>query len=191
MKTSRGAPVAVRVVLAASGALLAVLLLGAPASAAEVSGCQGTAQSFDAAGQPVDMVAGPGAGGTKADPFTVDPDGVVRYSGTTTDVLQNGRWKVEVGFGFDISGRVTNASGQNSWSDEEKVSDRLPFDAPGLYHVRFTVSGAPGTTSCTGSVWVEVDGSPVFTPVWIGGGVVFLLGAAELVSTVASAVRGG
>lgn len=179
-----------RVGAAAAAALFAVLLLGTPARAAEVSGCQGTAQSFDAKGAPLDQVNGPGTGGTKADPFTIDPNGRVTYSGSSDAVLQNGRWSVDVGLPVDISGKVTNASGQTQWSGDEKVADRAPFDAPGLYRVSFRVTGSNGATPCTGSVWVEVGGSPVGTPLWIGGVAVLLLGAADVAWAVVAALKG-
>ena len=105
-------------------------------------------------------------------------------------VLQNGRWSVDVGLPVDISGKVTNASGQTQWSGDEKVVDRAPFDAPGLYHVSFRVTGSGGATPCTGSVWVEVGGSPVGTPLWIGGVAVLLLGAADVAWAVAAALKG-
>jgi hypothetical protein len=174
-----------------AGGLLALVgagLLSGPAGAAPVTGCQGTAQSFDGSNQSVDLVSGPGTGGTKSDPFTIDRDGHVKYSGSSTDVLQNGKWAVDVGVMLDISGKVTNAAGTREWAGDEKVSDRLPFNAPGLYRVAFTVTGAAGTP-CTGSVWIEIKGNPLTSPLFLGGALFLVVGTWELVATLAHLVN--
>ena len=152
---------------AACGLAVACVMFvsGGSAHAATLTGCEGRATSADKNGRPVDQATSPGSGGTRADPFRVRGDGRVSYSGATQDVLTNGRWKVKLGVPFapDVTGRVGNAIGNRAWSGEDAVSDRIPLRVRGLFRVRFEITGT-AATSCTGSVWVRVEGNPITTP---------------------------
>ena len=121
----------------------------------------------------------PGPGATKADPFRVDYDGTVTWSGSTDAPIRNGTWKVRA-WPFTISGSMTNASGLITKSGTDKVSDRLSVKVPGLILVKVRLAGSGGTV-CTASGWAKLEGSPTFTPVWFAGGVLMLVGASGFV----------
>lgn len=153
----------------------APLLVGAqPAGAAvdkagaDVTGCKGTATSKDKDGGTVDTVAAPGPpGSSKDNAFVVDYDGRVAYDGSSDNVITDHHWEVRV-FGAPVkSGGSKNTSRKTTSADTVKVSDYLPFKAPGVYYVSGDLKGTGG--SCEGNIWVKVSGSPVGTLPWIGG----------------------
>lgn len=167
------------------GAALSVVLVGAmasPVSAADSNGCSGSASSTKSSGEALDTVNAPDAStGTESRPFKVAYDGRVKWEGATDGVIKPGTWEVKVGPGITISDSFDNDEGKQASSGDEKVSDRLPVKITGLYKVEVSVTGTGG--SCTGSGWILMADSPLFTPLWFGGlaflligGVLFFLG---------------
>jgi hypothetical protein len=135
-----------------------VLLLGVcgPAGAATASGCSGFATSSTPSGGALDEVSAPGGGGTESDPFTVDPDGAVRWEGSSDSVIKNGTWKVTTSF-FSPSGSFDNDDGKTTSEGSKKITDYVPgfLVLPGIYEVDVNVSGEGGT--CTGHGFVEIE----------------------------------
>ena len=157
----------------------AVLFWPAPAGAVDLDGgCQGNAESLDAGGGQLDVAVAPGPGGTSGDPFLVDYDGTVTYTGSSPAVFHDHSWDVKV-MGITVkSGGSENADDESTTADEAEVDDYLPFDAPGLYKVSGSISADEG--ECSGSAWVQLAGSPVGSIPWIAGVVMTAGGAALL-----------
>ena len=151
--------------------------LAPPAGAADLSGsakCSGQAQSSDSNGRPLDSVAAPGPGGTHDDPFLVDYNGVVRYSGHSGEVITNHSWHLQIFFIPIRSGGSDNSGGDTRTDGTERPADDLPFRFAGLYYVSGGISGTGG--SCDGSAWIKLVGSPVGTVPWIVSLALIVLG---------------
>jgi hypothetical protein len=179
-----------RLVAGAGLALVLLVLLAPMAAAANLNGgCKGSATSLDGDGNDLDMVAGPGAGGTKSDPFIVDTDGTVDYEGTSPTVFHDHSWNVDLSGITLKEGGSKNGTNQSGTSGTVKVDDYLPIDAVGLYRVSGGIEAAEG--SCSGSAWIKVAGSPAGSLGWIAGVVVTVLGAAGLAVTASPILRRG
>ena len=156
-----------------------------PAGASPVKGCSGKASSSDGKSRPLDKMTAPGAGGTSSDPFHVDVNGSVDWSGATTQVLKNGDYSVTVS-GIDIaSGSFKNDKGKRSRSGHEDVGKRLDsipvlgwltktLDPSATVKVDFKVTGEGGGL-CQGSVVLKIGDDPLFTPIWFVAVALFLL----------------
>ncbi|MEI6624149.1 MAG: hypothetical protein WCP28_19830 [Actinomycetes bacterium] len=159
------------------GGVLAVTA-ALPAFAADATGCTGAAMSRDAQGRELDHVLAPGPGGTADNPFRVNLDGTVDWTGETTSAIRNGTWKVTVG-SLPASGSFTNEAGQRAGSGSVKVGDKIPgllgvfFRGNQKMLVDVSITGSGG--SCTASVWIQNSGGAAFTPMWFTG-----VGAAAL-----------
>lgn len=160
----------------AAASALAAIASASSAEAAEATGCRGQAVSFTAAGVELDRVTAPGPGGTEADPFQVDFDGTIRWSGTSDAVLQNGTWKVSIG-GIPLSGEVTNDTGLKEAGGTDSIGSKLPGLAKAILQgkskilVTGEVTGTGG--SCTVAVWIQSanpsGASPIASPVGFVG----------------------
>lgn len=167
----------------------------APASAAEATGCSGAAVSSGTAsatgepppgmpfigheglpsisGQVLDAVSAPGPGGTEPDPFTIDLTGDVAWRGETTSVISPGTWSVSVG-GVPMSGSFTNSDHKRSAEGTYELGDLPPAVKSVLQGkpkvlVTGDVTGSGGT--CQFSLWVQLNGSVLASPVfWTGAG---------------------
>jgi hypothetical protein len=160
---------------------------GSTAGAAELDGgCRGAGASV-ADGSRLDVAQAPGPGGNDRDhPFVVDYDGVVVYGGRSPQVFHNHSWHVDL-YGMSVkSGGSENGDDERRTEGQADVSDYLPFDAPGLYYVSGGISADEG--SCSGNVWVKIEGSPVGTIPWIAG-VVFTAGGVLLLIFARPTVR--
>lgn len=172
------------VVLAASAAL-------APSAwAADASGCQGQATSYDTDGIPIDTAEAPGAGGTEDDPLDMLWDGTIEWSGSTDEVLQNGSYKVTVSpqgggvvfqslvklaSGTAFSGDVSNEDGKTASDGTVVPSDVAPVAlTTGTYKVEWTVTGEAG--SCVGSGFVTITDNPMSSVTWWVALTLILLG---------------
>lgn len=161
-------------------AIGSVLVVAAPAGAsvdkagADLTGCKGSATSKDKGGGTTDTLTAPGPpGSSKDNPFHVDFDGTISYDGSSNAVITDHHWEVRV-FGAPVkSGGSKNSSKETASSDTVKVKDYLRIKSPGLYYVSGELKGTGG--SCTGNVWVKVDGSPTGTAPWVVG-IVFTAG---------------
>jgi hypothetical protein len=172
--------------IAAAVALTGMWLLpAAPASASSLEGCSGTAQSLDSSGKPIDAASaaggkiqdtqGGGDGFTASNPFVVDNDGVVRYSGSSDAVITNHHWKVKM-LGVEVaSGGSANGSGTKEDAGDFDLDKELPFKITGLVRVEGTLDGTGG--SCSGDGFVKVQGSPLASPLTWAGAVFGAFGA--------------
>lgn len=160
-----------------------------PAFAADASGCSGVASSSDEHGTKIDNVTAPGPGGTAEDPFEVDLNGPVSWSGETTSVIKNGSWKVSIG-GVPISGSFENDEGNRTGNGTETVADRIPgllavfLQGGQKLLVTVDITGSGG--QCAATVWIKnVGSSATASPMWfagIGMAVLGLLGLVWMVS---------
>jgi hypothetical protein len=153
--------------------------------ASPARGCSGKASSFDNKGRALDKVTAPGAGGTTSDPFHVDVNGTISWSGSTTQTLKHGHYSVTVA-GFDVaSGAMKNDDGKRTWTGQENVAKRLDaipvlgwltkkLDPTATLKVNYAVTGASGGT-CTGSAVLKIGDDPLFTPIWLLAVAMFLL----------------
>lgn len=155
-------------------------IAAAPASGVSATGCSGKASSTAKDGAVLDEITGPGSRGTRSEPFVVDHDGTVTWSGETSSAIKDGTWNVKA-WPTSISGRIGNAAGITTKSGVDKVKDRLKVKLPGLYFVKVSLKGSDGA-SCVAQGWVKIKGNPVFTPVWIAALVSILFGLAGWVA---------
>lgn len=161
------------------GAVAAVVAFPCVASAAEADGCSGSFTSKDAAGSTIDTAKAPGAGGTQADPFQIDPSGTVQWAGGTDSVIKDGKWSVTVA-GLPLrSGSFDNADGETSRDGTQDLSE-LPGPATWALQgamvipVSGTITGTGG--SCEASGWISGTGSPTSSPIFFAGAGLGLIG---------------
>lgn len=162
-----------RVVLAT----VVVLLLPASALAFPLSNCNLDLTSRNASGAPIDTATAGGSDATQADPFVVDWDGTVDWTGTMGSlVIKNHSWHVDVfGVPTPLRGNDPNDAGTTGSSDTVRVSANAPFRFTGLFYVSGEISGDGG--SCTGSGWLRMEGDPIGTVPFFAGLALVLLGA--------------
>lgn len=152
--------------LAGAAAALLTVVGASAALGADATGCAGSATSFAADSTEIMSVDAPGPSATQADPFTVDYDGTVAWTGTTDAAIQNGSWTVTAR-PFSFSGTVTNDSGTTQAEGTVAPSDYLPFAIPGLVLVTVELAGSDGA-SCSATGWVQFTGNPLASPAgWI------------------------
>jgi len=172
-------------------AIVAVLALGLliPGSVAAfpLTNCTLEITSLDIDGNVVDSASGGAADATQNDPFIVDWDGDVLWSGTTGDqVIKNNSWHVDVfGFPTPLRGGDPNDAGETDGQDRYDVSASAPFRLTGLFFVSGEMTGEGG--SCTGSGWFKIPGEPVGTVPFFLAIALIILGAV----LIAVAARGG
>ncbi len=159
--------------------------LGLPAAAAwgaEAEGCTVSVTSRDANGGKLDTASAPGDGGTKADPFVVDPDGSVKWEGSSDNVIKDASWSVSVA-GIQVrSGKFDNDE-ETKKADGVQSMDILPSAVAGIMltgdqviPVSGKVDGKGG--SCTASGYITGTGSPTSSPMFYAGLVSAALGLA-------------
>ncbi|MEX2011906.1 MAG: hypothetical protein WEF51_06705 [Chloroflexota bacterium] len=155
---------------AAAVVLTASLLLAAtaPVSAFPLSLCQLSLTSKDASGAPLDTAQSGANDATQSDPFLVDWDGTVDYTGMTTNVIKNYSYQVFVlGIPTPLRGGDTNDDEDVDGGGTVGVSANAPFRVTGLFKVSGGYSGEGG--SCGGSGWFKLIGDPTGTvPFWLG-----------------------
>jgi len=156
-----------------------LLMLAGPAGAASASGCSGSATSFDSSGSALDKVSAPGAGGTKDNPFEVNPDGHVKHNYNVKSDIAGGKWDVKllgpVKFGDDISATSSNTGG----GDEAMSSYLKPGGIPilvGLIKADVEIKNKAGNTVCTYSGWIKIGGSVLESPIFYLSIIFVLLG---------------
>jgi hypothetical protein len=162
-------------------AAAALLLTAPPADAATITGnCSATAVSFasgvdpaDPASLAIDAIEIPENSsvnnGTKGDPFGLDSQGSVAWSGQTSMAATNHSWSVEflaAGAG-SLDDSDPNSKDERSNSGVKDMSDIFPADITGLVKVDGTFTSDGGT--CKGSGWIKLVGSPTGTIPWIAG----------------------
>ncbi len=174
-------------------AIAAMFLSAGPADAATISGnCSATAASFasgidpdDPASLAVDAIEIPANSsvnnGTKGDPFGIDSQGSVAWTGETTMAATNHTWSVDflvAGVG-SLDDADPNTDDERSSSGVKDMTDIFPADITGLVKVTGTFTSDGGT--CTGDGWIKLIGSPTGTIPWIGGLVAGAIGLLGLV----------
>ena len=161
----------------AVAALLAaclLLVLVTPVAAFPLSTCTLSLTSTNAAGAPVDSANSGAADATQADPFDLEWEGSVAYQGSTTVVIKNTNYHVEVfGIPTPIRGGSPNDEENTTGSGSVGVAANAPFRVTGLYFVSGGYTGEGG--GCAGSGWFRLLGNPIGTlPFFIGLGLLVL-----------------
>jgi len=154
--------------------VLAYLLLAAPVAAFPLTNCTLQATSLKADGSTIDSIAGGATDATQGDPFLVDWDGTISYSGSSQIEMKNNTWHVDVfGIPTPLSGGSPNDADDRDGSGTVGVSSNAPFRFTGLYYVSGSITGSGGT--CTGSGWFKLTGDPIGTiPFFVALGVLIL-----------------
>ncbi len=162
-----------RVSRAVAVAGLITLALATPAAAFELNGgCTLEIASTDASGAQLDTaIGGPdgGEGGSQDDPFLIDWEGEVFWSGSSGEqVFMNHSWGVSVfNVPTPLMGGDPNEGGVTTATGSTGVSQNAPFEFTGLYFVSGQING-DGGTHCDGSGWFKLNGNPLATiPFWI------------------------
>jgi len=154
-------------------ALLAVtaliLMIPAGASAFPLTNCTLDLTSLDASGATIDTATAGGTDSTQADPFRVDWDGTVAWTGTMgSQVITDHHWSVSIfNIPTPLSGGDPNASKKTDGDGTVDVGVNLPFRVTGLFFVTGQISGTGG--ECSGSGWMRLVGDPFGTiGFWLG-----------------------
>lgn len=162
--------------------LVALCVLVAPVAAFDMNGgCDLALSSTDESGAPLDAASGGPSGddgGTQDDPFLVDWEGSVSWTGSSGDqVFTNHTWQTYVfNIPIPVAGGDDNPDGTTTAEGSADVSDNAPFQFTGLYYVSGQINGEGGT-HCDGSGWFKMTGNPLTTiPFWIAVGICVLGG---------------
>ena len=170
------------VVLAALG----VLVLAAPVGAFPLTNCTLKATALKADGSTMGSIENGKADATQDNPFLVDWDGTITYSGGSNIAMLNNTWSVSVfTFPTPLSGGDDNPKDDRTGSGTVGVSANAPFRFTGLYYVYGELTGSGG--SCVGSGWFKLAGDPIGTIPFFGGLGILILG---LLDAGRSALRG-
>ena len=159
-------PVLRRLLLLALPAL--ILLLPATASAFPLTKCTLSLTSKDASGANLDTATAGADDATQSDPFLVDWDGTVDWTGTMgSQVIKDHHWSVSVfNIPTPLSGGDPNTAGKTDGSGTEQVGENLPFKLVGLFYVSGAINGTGG--DCAGSGWMKLTGDAFGTPLFWG-----------------------
>ncbi len=160
-------------------AALGIAALAAPVAAFPLTNCTLKATALAKDGSQIDSIEGGAADATQADPFLVDWDGTITYSGGSNIAMVNNTWGVSVfTFPTPLQGGDPNPQDSRTGSGTVGVSANAPFRLTGLYYVSGSLTGSGGT--CTGSGWFKLTGDPIGTIPFFGGLGVLILGLAML-----------
>jgi hypothetical protein len=146
-----------------------ILLLPASAAAFPLTNCTLSLTSLDAGGATIDTATVGAADGTQENPFLVDWDGTVEWTGTMGAlVIKDHRWSVSVfNLPTPLSGGDPNEDGDTDGDGTVEVGENLPFEITGLFFVSGSISGDGG--SCEGSGWMRLRGDAFGTiPFFLG-----------------------
>jgi hypothetical protein len=154
---------------------LALLLLAAPASAFPLTNCTLQATALAADGSTIGSIASGADDATQEQPFLVDWDGTISYSGSSQIEMKDNTWHVDVfGIPTPLSGGDPNTADTRDGNGTVGVSENAPFRITGLYYVSGSLTGSGG--SCTGSGWFKLTGDPIGTVPFFGGFGLLILG---------------
>lgn len=148
--------------------------IASPVSAFPLTNCTLQATALGADGKPIDSIKGGADDATQSNPFLVDWDGTVSYTGAAQVEMKNNSWHVDVfGVPIPLSGRDDNTEDNRDGNGSVGVSANAPFRITGLYYVLGSLTGSGGT--CTGSGWFKLTGDPISTiPFFIALGLLML-----------------
>ena len=161
------------------------LLIAVPSiSAFPLTTCTLSVTSRDASGNVV-STASEALGGTRDDPFIVDPKGTVEWSGTTGgSPIADASYHVEIfGVPTPLQGSASGDNPRSSASGVIDLGEILPVDLAGLIYVSGALESG-GAPVCEGSGWIKIAGDPVPTPGFVGGAALALVGLASVLSSV-------
>ena len=160
--------------------MLLVLSLPLSVSAFPLTDCTLNLTSLDAAGNELATATGGAGDSTVADPFLVDWDGTVAWTGTTgAQVIKNARWGVSVfNIPTPLSGTEVNEDGTKGGDGTVDVGVNLPLRMTGLFFVSGSMRGEGG--SCSGSGWMRLAGDPFGSTLFWLGLVLIVLGLLAL-----------
>jgi hypothetical protein len=170
--------------LAVAAALVLLASVEAAGAAPDLSGCHGRATSVDADGQVIDEAVGEPPHDvvdpdgedifTSGNPFVIDADGAVSWSGESTSLIVDGEWTVKV-WGITLDdGKALNRERTSEKEGTYSLEGILPSGAHGLALVDVSLEGEGGT--CRGTGFVKVGGSPLLSPPWLVGAGLVLVG---------------
>lgn len=160
-------------------ALAWLLLLPASAAAFPLTNCSMQLTSKSASGATLDTAQSGDQSASQSDPFEVDFNGTVSWSGTVSISMKDNSYFINV-FNIPTPLRGTNSNeGDNrTGSGNPSVGANSPFRVTGLYQVSGAITGSGGT--CEGSGWFKLLGDPVGTVPFFAGLVLLALGALML-----------
>jgi len=147
-------------IVAVLAALSLLLVLPGSAGAFPLTTCTLTVSSFAADGTALDTAASGADDATRDNPFDVDWDGQVAWSGTTGNVVfTNFTYSISIsGLPTPLQGAVANTSGAIEGTGTVVPSDVVPLQLIGLFFVSGSATASDGTGSCEGSGWVRIQG---------------------------------
>lgn len=158
---------------------LGVLLLAAPVAAFPLTNCALEASSIGSDGSQLDTIANGAADATQADPFIVEWNGTISYSGSAQVEMKNNTWAVAVfGIPTSLRGGADNTDDNRDGRGTVGVSANAPFRITGLYYVSGSITGSGGT--CSGSGWFKFAGDPIGTIPFLAALLLTLVGAGML-----------
>ena len=152
-----------------------ILMIPAGAAAFPLTNCTLMLTSRDAGGTTIDTATAGGADSTQANPFLVDWDGTVAWTGTMgTQVIKDHSWGVSVfNIPTPLAGGDPNEGGDTDGDGTVQVGENLPIEIVGLFFVSGSISGDGG--SCAGSGWMRLRGDAFGTiPFWVALGLIVL-----------------
>lgn len=161
-------------------ALPVLILLPGSASAFPLTNCTLHLDSMHANGEIFATADNGAADSTQADPFLVDWEGTVDWTGTTgSQAIKDSDWGVSIfGIPTPLSGSEANEDGTADGDGTVDVGVNLPFRMTGLFFVSGSISGTGG--SCDGSGWMRLIGDPFGTTLFWVGLILILLGLLAL-----------
>jgi hypothetical protein len=153
---------------------LGIQMLAAPVAAFPLTNCSLQATALRADGSTIGSIASGAVDATQDDPFLVDWNGTITYTGSSQIEMKNNSWSVAVfGIPTPLSGGDDNPDDDRDGNGTVGVSANAPFRFTGLYFVSGSITGSGGT--CAGSGWFKLTGDPVGTiPFWVALGVTIL-----------------
>jgi hypothetical protein len=158
---------------------LGILIMAAPVAAFPLTNCTLQLTSIAKDGTTLGTVTGGAPDATQADPFLVDWDGTISYTGTSEIAMKDNTWGVSVfTFPTPLQGGDDNPGDDREGSGTVGVSANAPFRFTGLYYVSGSLTGSGGT--CAGSGWFKLTGDPIGTIPFFAALGVLILGVAML-----------
>ena len=143
-------------------AALGILMLAAPVAAFPLTNCTLQATGLAADGSTIDSIQSGADDATQANPFLVDWDGTVSYTGSSQLEMKDNTWHVDVfGVPTPLRGGDPNTADSRDGNGTVAVSANAPFRITGLYFVSGSITGSGGT--CAASGWLKLTGDPTGT----------------------------
>jgi hypothetical protein len=160
-------------------ALAWLLLLPATVAAFPLTNCTMQLSSAGATGAPLDTAQSGDGSASQTDPFQVDYNGTVTWSGTVSISMKDNSYHIEVfGIPTPLRGTNSNEDDNRTGGDTVSVGANSPFQVTGTYLVSGAITGSGGT--CSGSGWFKLLGDPVGTLPFFAGLAVLGIGVALL-----------